>query len=195
MARTPPFTRCRDGNGTDQLFSLRLMTLQLDTNVTADMTDIEVRAVLNQIFASTEVEVNPAGYVSFKGPTREYWQLDPELMRYVDTLDTEQDPRQFHRSSANVDFCLEDSFSGLFLSRCMLHSDNTDWVFIHIDDHADMMPSAMIRHRDGCLFDPGADRYFNCRADEHWLDSIASGTVNIGNYLTPLLTQIAGKFS
>ena len=73
------------------------MTLQLDTNVTADMTDIEVRAVLNQIFASTEVEVNPAGYVSFKGPTREYWQLDPELMRYVDTLDTEQDPRQFHR--------------------------------------------------------------------------------------------------
>ena len=171
------------------------MTLQLDKSVTADMTDIDVRAVLSQIFASTQVEYDGARTVSFNGPSGEYWQLDRELMLYVDTLCGGQNPRQFHRSSANVDFCLEDSLSGLFLSRLMFQSDNNDWVLIHVDDHADMMPSALIRHRDGRLFDPGADRYFDCCTEEHWLESITSGTVNIGNYLTPLLNQIEGKFS
>jgi len=171
------------------------MTLQLEPNVTANMTDHEVRAVLSQIFASTNVEFDRAGIVSFNGPTGEYWQLDPELKQYVDTLNTEENPRLFHRSSANIDFCLEDSFSGLFLSRVMFTSDPVDWVLIHIDDHADMMPSALIRRPDGRTFDPGSDRYFNCRDDKHWLDSIVSGTVNIGNYLTPLLNQIEGNTS
>jgi len=92
-----------------------------------------------------------------------------------------------YRSSRNLfDLCLEDSWSGYFIAdhlRCLAPQE--DIVLIHLDDHTDMMPTLLARHGDD-LMDLAAGRTFDPARREDWETAIRSGSVSIGNFLTPL---------
>ena len=171
----------------------RETSLYLDRDSTNGMGKQEVLKALKIAFASTRVHVTENRNVTLEGPTDEYILLDREITKSVIALgiSPDIDERTLHVSAGNVDFCLEDSFSGLFLSRVMFKQPVTDWIIIHLDDHADMMPTILLQEDGGVLSDPAALSTFDCSVDQHWYSSIASGSVNIGSYLTPLFHQLS----
>lgn len=170
----------------------RETSLYLDQDFTRGMDKQEVLKALKIAFASTQVHVAENRNVFLAGPTDEYILLDSEITQSIKALgiSPERYDRAYHCGLGKVDFCLEDSFTGLFLSQIIFATTTTDWVIIHLDDHADLMPAILLRQLSGTLIDPAANRFFYCKDPEHWHEGIASGSVNIGNYFTPLLHQL-----
>src|SRR5262249_21144898 len=84
------------------------------------------------------------------------------------------------------DLCLEDSWSGYFVSeRLRTAPGDDDLVFIHLDHHTDMMPS-LLECRDNGLFDGIAGRPFDVHDGQHWVRAIANGAIGIGTFVTVL---------
>lgn len=88
----------------------------------------------------------------------------------------------FHTRIGECDICLEDSWTGYFVSRWICQYDAHDpLVFIHLDDHTDMMSTLLTLadcEKDSVLFDP-----YN--ADD-WVEAIHRGVIGIGSFVTAL---------
>lgn len=148
---------------------------------------------LGAVFASTGYQLCKAtGQVTLTGPRQDHLHIDPELQPVLQAAGIELHSATggFHISQGAVDFCLEDGLSGWFLSRAIFDSAPEDWGVLHLDDHADMMPTLLATDPKGGLSDPETARPFSVQSAQDWQHALARGTVTIGSYFTPLFHQM-----
>ncbi|MGB1261361.1 MAG: hypothetical protein ACPG52_00505 [Cognaticolwellia sp.] len=144
-----------------------------------------------QIFArSTKIEIDgETGRLLLCGSDLTHHQADPCLIENKDTLPFPIDKENYaecHLSLPNYDFCMEDSWSGFFVAKQMRkYSDDESIVFIHLDDHTDMMSTLLLTKEDE-LIDSRNDAIFNPRDTEDWINAIEGGAVGIGSFVTAL---------
>lgn len=151
--------------------------------------DADIEAL--RLFArSTKLSIDTAySTVNLDGMSLAHYQADPELhhtsMQIPDCIDISV-PDSFVHSTANLDLCLEDSWSGFFVARHLTSGAMGEpLVLIHLDDHTDMM-STLLRITENdeaadvrcCVFDPSSP--------EHWVKAIGNGAVGIGSFVTAL---------
>jgi hypothetical protein len=161
----------------------------LDTDLTRKMAPDEVHAALLPIIRSNRYSLSETlDTVCVQGPDTCYHDIDPYLDEGSAALGidrTQQELATFHRQQSHFDLCLEDSWSGKWMSKALASLDRSaPLTILHLDDHTDMMPT-MLEHRDGSLFDPIHQRVFDPYAPQDWDAVITSGAVGIGSFLTP----------
>ena len=162
---------------------------QLNTDLTRHMTRDEVRAALLPIIRSNRYWLSETlDSVCVQGPDTSYHDIDPYLDDGLEVLGidrTQQALATFHRQRSHFDLCLEDSWSGKWMSKALASLNrSTPLTILHLDDHTDMM-STMLEHRGASLFDPINQRVFDPYAPQDWDAMITSGAVGIGSFLTP----------
>lgn len=165
-------------------FPARRMELRLDAERVAALGE-NLHCALRDIVKSTRYELSPDG-LRFRvvGPDRSYHVCDAELQIRLGKVDLST----VHRREGKLCFCHEDSWSGLFMAEALTHVPyDQSLVILHVDDHQDMMPTLLVRNRDGKLIDSGTGQLFEPMVPSDWNLSIASGAIGIGNFLTPFL--------
>lgn len=149
-----------------------------------------VRDQLQALARSTAIHVDERKRRLFLcGTNLDHHSADPSLYQFADTLPVSVRKDQFGIFYTHLpcyDLCLEDSWTGYFLSSCLQHSLSRDpIVLIHLDDHTDMMSTLLVQHQDG-LYDPGSDRFFNPGHPNDWRFAITGGAIGIGSFVTAL---------
>lgn len=148
--------------------------------------DETVIARLTPIVRSVRIEIDrrERGFRLY-GPVAPYYDLDPHLPAIMREMQI-ADPLNYRSQQALFDFCLEDSWSGLFMSSwCRSSGDHSDVVLVHLDDHTDMM-SLFLECIDDTLQDPATGLPFYADSATDWELGIRSGSVAIGSFVTAL---------
>lgn len=123
------------------------------------------------------------------GPETSYHDVDPHLQQGIKLFDetmTLPDILSYRSKGELFDLCLEDSWAGYLIADHLRElSPGNDLVVIHVDDHADMMPTLLTVCAEQ-LIDPAAGNAFDPASRNDWETAIRSGCVSIGNFVTPL---------
>lgn len=164
--------------------------LGLDTTLVAGLAQADLMARLQRILGSVEFELVPdrQGF-RILGPAVPYHLHDPFLASALTSLRPDlriEDAQTYRQRLATFDLCLEDSWSGFFVSERMRRlSSDDDLVFVHLDHHTDMMP-LLLESREGRLLDATDGLAFDVHDETHWAKAIATGAVGIGTFVTAL---------
>lgn len=155
-----------------------------------DSTTEQVRDQLQVLARSTAIHVDEGKSRLFLcGTNLDHHFADPSLYQFAGTLPVPVREDQFAGFYTHLpcyDLCLEDSWTGYFLSSCLQQSLSQEpIVLIHLDDHTDMMSTLLVQHLDG-LYDPGSDRVFNPAQPNDWRLAINGGAIGIGSFVTAL---------
>ncbi len=150
----------------------------------------QIQQLIQSIVKSVKFECSYAtSELRLAGPDVSYHAADPWLaaaLRKFDPRLTLENIPAFQSSRELYDVCLEDSWSGYFMAQQLKPLKKTrDIVFIHLDDHMDMMPTLLQRQRTS-LVNPTTGLAFNPARASDWKTAIASGVVSIGNFITPM---------
>ncbi len=151
-----------------------------------EKTESELRSIVRSVkFELLEQE----GAFRILGPDMPYHNLDPYLSENLGKFKKDMDSSEIisYRSSRKFfDLCFEDSWSGYFVADELRNrNQQEDLVFIHLDDHTDMM-STLLECSGDVLKDPTSDKTFDPTCKDDWESSIYSGCVGIGSFITPL---------
>ena len=162
---------------------------ELDKDLTRHMAPDEVHAALLPIIRSNRYSLSETlDSVCVQGPDVCYHEIDPFLDDGLAALGidrTQQELATFHRTYSHFDLCLEDAWSGKWMSASLASLNRSvPLTILHLDDHTDMM-STMLEHRGASLFDPIHQRVFDPYAPQDWDAVITSGAGGIGSFLTP----------
>jgi hypothetical protein len=148
------------------------------------------RTALAAVMGSTVFDfASDARSLRMLGQDRRHHELDPWLGHGLARLGVAPEAiPTYRRRGPRFDLCLEDSWSGWFLAPTLgsLAPDES-LVLLHLDDHADLMPTLLVRQGPGTARDPAAGRAFDPRLPEDWEMAIGSGAVTIGSWLTALV--------
>lgn len=156
-----------------------------------------LRRDLERLLGSTAFEIDPElTRLRLRGADTRYHALDPELAATVRGWGL-HDPgaiATYRRETPHFALCLEDFWTGWFLADCLSRWSAVEpLVLLHLDDHADMMPTLLQEAPHGHVRIPGADATFDAASPSDWEAAIALGAVTIGNHLTPLVHHAAGR--
>lgn len=147
------------------------------------------------VVGSTAFDLAPdARSLRLRGQDRRHHHTDPWLREGLTALgaDQEQIPT-FRRPGPAFDLCLEDSWTGWFLAPTFAGIvPGESLVLVHLDDHADLMPTLLVRDGKGRVRDPATGRDFDPRTPGDWEAAIGSGAITIGSWLTALVAPGAG---
>jgi len=123
------------------------------------------------------------------GADLSHHDADPHLLDNVSSLPVtviEGEYAQFHARLSDYDLCMEDSWTGYFASRYLATQTPLEpLVFIHLDDHTDMMATLLVVTSDG-LQDPSTCQPFDPARPDDWPPAIRGGAVGIGSFVTAL---------
>jgi len=127
------------------------------------------------------------GSVRLLGPDMSYHRVDPYLSGYLQKMGlAREDILSYKLSTERVDFCFEDCWTGYFIAdRLRQHRQGDDLTIIHVDGHSDMMATLLCLSGD-MLTDATSGAVFNPACSSCWRSAIYSGSVTIGNFMTPL---------
>ncbi|MEL6960640.1 MAG: hypothetical protein AAGL89_17010 [Pseudomonadota bacterium] len=160
--------------------------LALATNVVSGWPKKRIEAALQAIFASSAFDLDETT-VYLTGPWRGYLELDPELQvtcaRYG--IDIKDEAHRFLRADGPASLILCDGLSGWIIASKIAELDGADLILLHLDDHADMMPT-LLSKSGASLVDPETSAIFDPANRQDWVRALTRGTVSIGSYLTPL---------
>jgi hypothetical protein len=176
-------------NGANR-FEPAIAPLTLECDVYNELDKANAREQL-QIFArSTKIAVDEDRLrLVLCGTDLRHHDADPYLHDNVSSLPApvmEGEYARFHARLPAYDLCMEDSWTGYFVSRCLTTRALLEpLVFIHLDDHTDMMPTLLRLTADG-LQDPSSCQPFDPTLPKDWSASIGSGSVGIGSFVTAL---------
>lgn len=167
--------------------------LNIDAAMITQLGYARVAKQLQMFAKSTRVTISQDRLqLIYAGPDLSHHRADPDLgtiefCRPAHGVDLSVlDYANFHASLPEYDFCLEDSWTGYFVSRLVADRRSSDsLVLIHLDDHADMMPTLLSLGSDG-ICDPSTARCFDPGDPADWLAAIQSGAISIGSWLTAL---------
>jgi len=125
--------------------------------------------------------------VCLLGPDMSYHRVDPYLSGYLRRMGLDrEDILSYKSSTERVDFCFEDCWTGYFIAeRLSQHRQGDDLTIIHLDGHSDMMATLLCLSGD-VLADPTSEAVFDPTCSSSWRSAIYSGSITIGNYMTPL---------
>lgn len=144
-----------------------------------------------QAFArSTRINVNfQRNEFQLRGTCLAHHDADPYLNEYMHLLPAKlinKDLAGFHAVLEEYDICAEDSWSGYFVSQWLKQQSTIEpLIFIHLDDHTDMMSTLLTFEANG-LNDPGSGLYFDPAIPADWVSAISSGAIGIGSFVTAL---------
>ncbi len=164
--------------------------LTLDCDAYRELGEVEVHDQLQAFARSTKIAVDRDRLrLVLSGTDLGHHDADPHLAENAYSLPasvTEGEFAGFHARLADYDLCMEDSWTGYFVSRCLAACTSPEpLVMIHLDDHTDMMDTLLVLTPDG-LIDPGACQPFNPARPADWPAAIRSGAVGIGSFVTAL---------
>jgi hypothetical protein len=152
----------------------------------------KIQAALVAIFKSTRYELLlKQDAVMLLGQDVSYHLVDPHLPEFLSEYSGEvtvSNAPTYKKSTAQFDLCFEDCWTGYFLAqrfRARDNEDSRDLLFIHLDDHEDMMPT-LLEVYNGALKDPSTDAAFDPTAADDWTSAIGTGAITIGSFITPL---------
>lgn len=135
-----------------------------------------------------EVDIQLAEF-RVTGPDTSYYLADPdlnEIFSLYDKINTLQDVTQFRENNRYFSLCFDDTWSGYCVADYYLKSEcKEDVVFIHLDDHTDMMPT-LLTIRGEKILNSASDTDFNAMVADDWIKAIDTGIISIGNFITPL---------
>jgi hypothetical protein len=165
-------------------------TIPLDGDLLRGLTPAEATCRLQRIVGSVDFEVlEDAQAVRILAPAVPYHALDPFLKEGLARLHPSLLPdgaASYRTRTSRFDLCLEDSWSGYFVAEWLGGQTSVDDViFIHLDDHTDMMPS-LLERRDNVLIDPADGQVFDVLSASDWEEGLASASVGIGSFVTAL---------
>ncbi len=165
-------------------------SLEVSQKITALYSKAEVHNQLHEFTRSTKIEMDhECKRISLCGPDLTHHKADPWLLDYLNTLpfDINKDNyAQCHVPLQNYDFCLEDNWTGYFVAKYLSkQTKEQPLVFIHLDDHTDMMSTLLLKVEDS-LLDSGSNTQFDPREAKDWINVINSGAVSIGSFVTAL---------
>lgn len=166
-------------------------TFAIDREAFAALGEKLVRQQLQAFARSTRVEVDleNGARLLLRGTDLAHHTADPYLRDNVHMLPVEvndDDYANFHAHLAEYDLCMEDSWTGYFVAQCLAErSTHEPLVFIHLDDHTDMMSTLLSLTSDG-LKDPSIGERFDPVLPADWKSAIRSGAVGIGDFVTAL---------
>ena len=150
----------------------------------------ETEAALRSVVKSVTFEMVENGDAfRLLGQDVAYHKVDPflpeVLKRFGEGL-TLDDVAPYRSSTPLFDLCFEDCWSGYFIAkRLEMQTDRGDLLLIHLDDHADMMPTLLCRSAEA-LINPASGEAFDPASTSNWETAIRWGAVTIGNFITPL---------
>ena len=149
----------------------------------------ETEKALRRIVCSVKFELmEPANAVRLLGPEMSYHLVDPYLPGALKKFEPDMtlaDVLSYTSSTRHFDLYFEDCWTGYFIAKRFAEQCRPDsLVLIHLDDHADMMPTLLCRSGD-TLIDPTTGAMFDPASSSDWEAAIYSGAVNIGNFITP----------
>lgn len=147
------------------------------------------------VLGSTAFALAPdARSLRLLGQDRRHHRIDPCLPEGLAALGTSRDRiHAFRRPGPPFDLCLEDSWSGWFLAPTLAAVPPGEaLVLVHLDDHADLMPTLLVRDGAGDVSVPATGLGFAPGRAACWEAAIASGAVTIGSWLTALVAAGAG---
>lgn len=165
-------------------------TLAIDSEVFSALGEAEIHKQLQAFSRSTRVVVDPAGQrLLLRGADLAHHSADPYLNDYLHTLAVKvrhNDCANFYVRLADYDLCMEDSWTGYFVAQLLAERATKDpLVFVHLDDHTDMMSTLLIKTSEG-LQDPGVGNRFDPVAPKDWEFAIGTGAIGIGSFVTAL---------
>jgi hypothetical protein len=125
--------------------------------------------------------------VRLLGPDMSYHRVDPYLPGYLRRMGlAPEDILSFKSRTEHADFCFEDCWTGYFIADCLnQHRQGDELTIIHLDGHSDMMATLLCLSED-LLTDPTSGAVFDPACSSDWRSAIYSGSIAIGNYMTPL---------
>jgi len=165
--------------------------LALDHDTYKDLGEAQVRAQLQTFARSTKIDVDQDQLrVVLRGTDLGHHRADPHLTDNVRSLPApviDGDYAAFRARLHEYDLCMEDSWTGYFASRCLQSQmlPEEPVVFVHLDDHTDMMPTLLTLTPDG-LRDPHTCQIFDPAKPADWESAIRSGAIGIGSFVTAL---------
>jgi hypothetical protein len=153
-------------------------------------TSQEIERQIQLIVKSVKFELSYAkSEVRLAGPDVSYHRADPWLPTALRKLDARlrlENIPGFQTSREHYDLCLEDSWTGYFMAQQLKRWKKPhDILFIHLDDHMDMMPTLLHRQR-ALLVNPANGARFDPTSARDWKTAMRSGAVSIGNFITPM---------
>jgi len=158
----------------------------------AARTEAEIRS----LFASTAFELVPGrDRVRMRGQDRTHHRADPDLPQgaaaWGVTGDRGIGAYRTRRPAHGLTF--EDSWSGWVFAETLAElGPREPVVVIHLDDHRDLMPTLLDRGTAGDLVNPATGRVFDAASRADWASAIATGAVNIGNWLSAFVLGAIG---
>lgn len=151
-----------------------------------EQTEHILRSILKSVKYEL-VEKENAFYLC--GPETSYHCVDRYLAKALGQCGeslSQADIASYKCSKKSFDLCFEDCWSGFFIADYLRDlGKNQDLVILHLDDHADMMPTLLERSGEG-LTNPATGFSFDPSKRGDWESAIEFGTVSIGNFITPL---------
>ncbi|SAL78516.1 hypothetical protein [Caballeronia telluris] len=164
--------------------------LALDREAFARLGDAQAHAQLQAFARSTTIGIDRNEWrMLLCGTDLAHHEADPYLHENADALPVRvrrEEHAGFHRSLPDYDLCLEDSWSGYFVARHVTtHASTEPLVFVHLDDHTDMMSTLLTLAPNG-LRDPASGARFDPRQPDDWSSAIRSGAIGIGSFVTAL---------
>jgi hypothetical protein len=170
--------------------ALSTRLIPLDPAYLERSTEAEVTTAVRDVLKSVKFEILKEEHgLRLLGQDLAYHLADPSLPQALHEFSHGLSPASiadFRVSTRLFDLCFEDCWTGYFIAKRLgAHTPPTDLLFIHLDDHTDMMPTLLIRDGEG-LRDPSTGTPFDPSSSSSWDTAIASGAVTIGNFITPL---------
>ncbi|NMQ18890.1 hypothetical protein E4P82_06505 [Candidatus Competibacter phosphatis] len=164
--------------------------LTLDRDAYGKLGEALARVQLQAFARSTKISIDCNRLrLVLCGADLGHHDADPHLHDIVRSLPAtviEGEYAGFHVQLSDYDLCMEDSWTGYFVSRCLVTQTLPEpLVFIHLDDHTDMMATLLVLTSDG-LQDPGTCQPFDPAKPADWPPAIRSGAVGIGSFVTAL---------
>jgi hypothetical protein len=150
----------------------------------------ETEAALRNVVKSVAFELVENGDAfRLLGQDVSYHKVDPflpeVLKRFGEGL-TLDDVASYRSSTPLFDLCFEDCWTGYFIAKQLqMQASRGDLLLIHLDDHADMMPTLLCRSTEA-LVNPVSGETFDPASSSNWESAIRWGAVTIGNFMTPL---------
>jgi hypothetical protein len=164
--------------------------LAIDRGAYATLGETRAYSELQGFARSTRVKINQEHMrLMLCGTDLAHHAADPHLfdsfhMPPVKVCDDEY--AEFHVQLSDYDLCMEDSWTGYLVSRHLTEQNIQEpLVFIHLDDHTDMM-STLLARVSNRLMDPEICKCFDPRIPTDWEAAIRSGSVGIGSFVTAL---------
>lgn len=170
------------------LTNLKVCSIPLDHHYLERHTAQQVEGAIRQMVASVGFRLLPDGHLHITGQDTSYNRVDPWLPQALTHFRSDLTP------SNTLSYCVsehyfnlfcEDSWSGYFIAESIWQQHHTDLVLLHLDDHADMMPTLLASAGDARR-DPIRDVPFDPHNLPDWSAAISSGAVCIGNHVTAL---------